>query len=204
MKKIFAMLLAVSILALDTIACAPVYEICPRPGTETSESPLGTPIRGASESTMDAAVMWARSNGATEQFIDIAKYYWQYGEELGIRADLMYAQAARETGFGRFGRHATADMNNFAGIKKYDINDSTIDAHESFPTAQDGVRAHFNHMCAYIGAEPVGEPHGRYYTIMRMPWAGTINYIEELTGKWSVDPEYGARIAEMAQEMKKY
>ena len=30
--------------------------------------------------------------------------------------------------------------------------------HETFATPEDGVRAHYNHMAAYVGLAPVGEP----------------------------------------------
>ena len=81
--------------------------------------------------------------------------------------------------------------NNWAGIKpRYENGDQ----HEVFATPDDGVRAHFNHVAAYIGLAPYGEPHGRYYTVKSLSWAGTVKNLEELGGKWCPDLYYGYNI----------
>ena len=56
------------------------------------------------------------------------------------------------------------------------------------------MRAHFNHICAYVGLNPIGEPHGRYYVVKSLSWAGTVRYVEELGGKWAPNPNYGNSI----------
>ncbi len=61
----------------------------------------------------------------------------------------------------------------------------------------DGVRAHVNHICAYVGQEPIGEPHGRYHTVMGLNWAGTIKYVEELGGKYAPSITYGIELVEL-------
>ena len=55
----------------------------------------------------------------------------------------------------------------------------------------DGVRAHFNHMSAYIGIDPIGEPHARYKIVSKLDWAGTLKTLEQLGGKWCPDLYYG-------------
>lgn len=159
-------------------------------GVEKTE----TPIVGEAQITLESAKAWAKAKGAADLFINAADYYWKYGEITGIRPEVLYAQAAKETGFGKYGGAVTPDMNNFAGIKKYGATGDEKDDHESFPTQEDGVRAHFNHMCAYIGLEPVGEVHGRYNSVVKMPWAGTIKYVEALGGRWCPDLYYGYAI----------
>lgn len=159
-------------------------------GVEKTE----TPIIGEAQITLESAKAWAQAKGAVDLFIDAADYYWKYGEITGIRPEVLYAQAAKETGFGKYGGAVTPDMNNFAGIKKYGATGDEKDDHESFATQEDGVRAHFNHMCAYIGLEPVGEVHGRYNSVVTMPWAGTIKYVEALGGRWCPDLYYGYAI----------
>lgn len=153
-----------------------------------------TEIMGESVKTEEQAVAWAKRNNAAQIFIDAAPLYWKYGEIFGIRADVMYAQAAKETGFGRYTGKVTPDMNNWAGIKKYGaVGDETED-HEAFATPEDGVRGHFNHMSAYVGVEPVGEVHGRYSSVKSLSWAGTVKYVEQLGGKWCPDVNYGYSI----------
>ncbi len=150
-----------------------------------------TPIVAESQVPLEQAKAWATKQGAHQRFIDIADIYWKYGEITGIRPEVLYAQAAKETGYGKYGGRVLPEQNNWAGIKTATANgDATYD-HESFETPDDGVRAHFNHMSAYLGLEPVGEPHGRYFTASRTAWAGTVKTVEELGNKWAPEHTYG-------------
>ncbi len=146
------------------------------------------------EYTAEQAKAWAAKRGATESFIAAADIYWYYGEVTGIRPDILYAQSAKETGFGKYGGAVLPEQNNFAGIKVYGANGDRTEDHETFASQDDGVRGHFNHMTAYLGLEPVGETHGRYKSIKSMPWAGTVRTLEELGGKWCPDLYYGFSI----------
>ena len=78
-----------------------------------------TSIFGESEKTLEEALAWAKRNNAADCFIKAAPLYWHYAEIFGIRADVMYAQAAKETGFGKYTGKVKPEMNNWAGIKKY-------------------------------------------------------------------------------------
>ncbi|MBR4173425.1 MAG: glucosaminidase domain-containing protein, partial [Clostridia bacterium] len=149
-----------------------------------------TELIGEPQVSVETAKAWAKKSNATQKFIDVADNYWKYGELTGIRPDILYAQAAKETGFGRFGRKVKEEDNNWAGIKTRNSNED----HEIFETPDEGVRAHFNHVAAYIGLEPYGEPHGRYYSVKSLTWAGTIRTLEELGGKWCPDLYYGYSI----------
>ena len=153
-----------------------------------------TPIVGESTVSLEQAKAWAKTRNAEQRFIDIADIYWKYGELTGIRPEILYAQAAKETGFGKYGGNVLPEQNNWAGIKTAKATGDTTYDHESFATPDDGVRAHFNHISAYIGKEPVGEPHGRYYNVKSIAWAGSVQYLEELGGKWCPDLYYGYSI----------
>ena len=174
-------------------ACSLLYRVlaCEPSSLTLGVIPSGTPLLGEPQVSLETAKAWAKKSNAAQIFIDIADTYWKYGELTGIRPDILYAQAAKETGFGKFGRHVKAEDNNWAGIKpRYENGD----VHEVFATPDDGVRAHFNHVAAYIGIEPYGEPHGRYYSVKSLSWAGTITTLEELGGKWCPDLYYGYSI----------
>lgn len=153
-----------------------------------------TPMLGESAVTVDEAKAWAEAKGASELFVAAADIYWQYGEITGIRPDILYAQAAKETGYGNYGGAVLPEQNNFAGIKVYGATGDATEDHETFATQEDGVRGHFNHMSAYLGLEPVGEVHGRYNSVVKMPWAGTVKTLEDLGGKWCPDLYYGFSI----------
>lgn len=161
---------------------------------ELGVKPLELSLVGDATVTFEQAKAWAKKRGAHQRYIDIADLYWEYGEITGIRPEILYAQAAKETGFGKYGGNVIPEQNNWAGIKTRTATGDTTYDHESFETPEDGVRAHFNHMSAYIGLDPIGEPHGRYYSVKSIAWAGTVKYIEELGGKWCPDLYYGYSI----------
>lgn len=153
-----------------------------------------TPMMGKSTVTLEQAKKWATAKGAHQRFIDVADYYWKYGEITGIRPEILYGQAAKETGFGKYTGQVKPEQNNWAGIKiKNPVADRPED-HESFLTPEDGVRAHFNHITAYVGIEPVGVPHDRYYVLQTVAWKGTVKNVEQLGGKWAPDVTYGYNI----------
>lgn len=163
-----------------------------------------TDLLGDALVDVESAIKWAESKGAHERFIEVATYYWKYGELTGIRPEVLYAQAGKETGFGKYGGRVLPEMNNWAGIKKYGATGDETEDHEFFETPEDGVRGHFNHMSAYVGVEPIGEPHGRYKSVRSLSWAGTVKYVEELGGKWCPDVEYGKMLVSLVDEMMKY
>lgn len=179
-------------------ACSLLYQVLgAKDGTVTLSLgviPSETYLVGEPEVTVEEAKAWAEKMGAHQRFIDIADIYWEYGEITGIRPEILYAQAAKETGYGKYGGAVIPEQNNWAGIKTRTATGDLMEDHETFETPEDGVRGHFNHMSAYIGLEPVGEPHGRYYSVKSIKWAGTVKTLEELGGKWCPDLYYGYSI----------
>lgn len=150
------------------------------------------PLLGESKVSVDAMKNWARARGASEKFIHSADLYVKYGKLTGIRADILYAQSSKETAFGKFGGAVTEDMNNFAGIKIKDATGDRKEDHETFATPEDGIRAHFNHISAYCGVNPIGQPHPRYYVVKSCSWAGTIKTVGELAGKYCPTSSYSS------------
>ena len=164
--------------------------------------PSNTPIVGLALVTLEQAQTWARNRGAEQRFIDIAPLYWDYGLLCVMRPEVLYAQAAVETNFGRYDNRVPADYNNWAGIKTAEADGNSAEDHEKFATPEEGVRAHYNHMSAYIGLQPVGEPHGRYFVAIAQPWAGTIQYVEDLSNNWTPLPDYHVYITDLIEQMR--
>lgn len=179
-------------------ACSLIYRVIK--ATKMNETlDLGvilssTPLKAESKVSKEQAIAWAKKANASDMFIEAAEYYWKYGELTGICPEILYAQSAKETKYGNYGGNVIPEQNNFAGIKVYGATGDTTYDHESFATIEDGVRGHFNHMMAYTGGEPIGEAHKRYYSTSKMPWAGTVQTLEELGGKWCPDLYYGYSI----------
>jgi hypothetical protein len=171
--------------------------------TDPPQKPAtSTPIVAPPSVTLARAQQWAESKGANRRFVDIAPLYWKYGALTGIRPEVLYAQSALETGFGRFTGLVPPEYNNWAGIKIASSSGDKPEDHEQFAAPEEGVRGHFNHMSAYVGLPPVGEPHGRYHVVSRISWAGTVKLVEELSGKWAPSATYHERIVAMIEEMK--
>lgn len=173
--------------------------------SEEQEAPLPSmSLKGAPQITYTQAIKWARSKGAHQRYLDVAQYYWKYGEMMGIRPEVLYAQAGKETGYGNYGGRVLPEMNNWAGIKKYGATGDETEDHETFATPEDGVRGHFNHMSAYVGVNPVGETHGRYKSVKSLLWAGTITDVNQLGGTWCPDKQYGVQVIKLVEEMINY
>jgi len=184
-------------LAEGEIVRAPGY-----PEPELPSAPVTvTPLVAQAGVTLDRALQWASARGAHQRFIDIAPLYWEYAAITGFCPEVLYAQSAYETNFGRFPGKVPPGYNNWAGIKTATATGDEPEDHEQFATPEEGVRAHFNHLAAYTGLNPIGEPHGRYHLVLRLSWAGTIKTVEELSGKWAPSPTYHQRIVTMLEEM---
>jgi len=161
----------------------------------------GIPIVAASRVTLERAVEWAAGKNAHPRFIEIAALYWEFGRRTGISPEVLYAQSALETGYGHFTGQVPPNFNNWAGIKTANATGDEPKDHDQFATPEDGVRAHFNHMAAYVGLHPIGELHDRFFVVKRLPWAGTIRSVEELSGKWAPAATYHQSIVRFLSEM---
>lgn len=153
-----------------------------------------TPILGHS-SVIDPgiAAAWAASRGATPLFCDLAALFWRYAPERGVNPDVAYAQAAKETGFGRFGGVVTPDFHNTCGMKiTAGGANGDPNAHQRFPTWDVGIIAHLDHLALYAGAigyPRTDSPDPRHFTAL----FGTAPTALSLSGKWA-GALYGASL----------
>lgn len=183
---------------IELAAQVAVKALCEYAGTkykyDKTDEAIGTPIMGKPQATIEQAIEWARKRGAHQRFLDVAEYYWYYGELTGIRPEVLYSQAAKETNFGKFTGNVKPEQNNWAGIKVANPKGDRTEDHETFGSPKDGVRCHFNHMGIYCGVEPIGVPHPRWHVTKTASWAGTVKTVEGLGGKWAPNPDYGKSI----------
>lgn len=151
-----------------------------------------TPIQGRSQATIETMQAWARARNATQDFVRLAPVYWEEAHRRGIRADIAYAQSAKETAFGRFGGTVTREHHNWCGLKTREGGaDNDPNAHARFPDDRTGVIAHIQHLCAYAGVqldEEIVDP--RYVWVK----PGSAITVELLGGKWAPNPNYGISI----------
>ena len=127
---------------------------------------------------------------------ELVAYYYEEGEREGIRPDVAFAQALKETGFFRYGGTVTPDQNNYCGL-------GTTSAEVKgayFATSQIGVRAHIQHLLAYASTRepitPVVDP--RYSLVRDVYGTNTLGNWQDLNGRWAVPGDsYGQSILSM-------
>jgi len=131
---------------------------------------------------------------------ELVAYYYEEGEREGIRPDVAFAQACKETGFFRYGGTVTPDQNNYCGLG----TTSTTVKGAYFATARLGVRAHIQHLLAYASTRRPGEPvvDPRYSLVRGTYGQSTLNRWEDLNGRWAVPGStYGQSILSMFRAM---
>ncbi len=165
---------------------------------------MTTPILGIAQARSDQACIWAMEKGAPDWFsCDLAKVYWRLSPLVGVRPEVAYAQAAHETGFGKFGRAVTREHNNYCGLKVTNPEgpDNNPDAHARFPTPEVGVMAHLEHLALYAGG--FGFPRASAYDPRHFPYLdGTADTIEKLSGKWAPAATYHEKIVTFIEQIK--
>jgi N-acetylmuramoyl-L-alanine amidase len=156
-----------------------------------------TPILGPPEATVAQAEAWASDRQASEEFVSLAALYWDLAEDHGtVRPEVAFAQAAKETSFGRFGGVVDASFHNPCGLKTTaGGSNSDPNAHQRFTSWREGVTAHLDHLALYAGADgypraPEATPDPRHFPFL----AGKAKSVEALGGSWAPSEVYGQSI----------
>ena len=160
-----------------------------------------TPILGAPAATASDAGAWATRQGASWTFVTLTELYWQLASERGVRPEVAYAQAAKETGFGRFGGLIDAGFRNPCGLKTR-AGGANHDprAHARFPSWRVGVTAHLDHLALYAGAPgyPLAStPDPRHFPFL---WRRA-RTVEALGGRWAPSRDYGRSVARLVRSL---
>jgi len=125
----------------------------------------------------------------------IAEHYIKEAGIEGVNHDVAFCQMCLETNYLRFGGDVHRRQNNFCGMGA--VGHGVAGA--SFESAQIGVRAHIQHLKAYASRKSLqrGLVDPRFGRVRR----GTAPYVENLSGKWAVDPHYAAKIRRKLQSL---
>ena len=156
------------------------------------------------EITVSRAKAWAESKGATDTFIALADLYWKYSSSCGnVNPAVAYAQAALETGYGRFGDNLDETWKNPCGLKisagggDYDAN-----AHKKFTSWSEGVQAHLDHLALYAGVNGYPKKH-TYDTRHFSNLLGKCKTVVSLGGNWAPSKDYGDTVLKLYSEILK-
>lgn len=134
---------------------------------------------------------------------ELVSYYYEEGQREGIRPDVAFVQALKETGFFGYGGTVTPDQNNYCGLG---TTSATVKG-AYFTSSKMGVRAHIQHLLAYASTrkptEPVVDPR---YTLVRSTYGSrTLGRWQDLNGRWAVPGySYGQSIMSMYRTMLRY
>ena len=130
----------------------------------------------------------------------LVDYYYEEGMREGVRPDVAFAQALKETGYFRYGGTVTPDQNNYCGLG----TTSTQVKGAYFPSSQLGVRAHIQHLLAYASTRrPAVEVVDPRYDLVRSVYASsTIGTWSGLNGRWAVPGDsYGESILQIYESI---
>jgi N-acetylmuramoyl-L-alanine amidase len=161
-----------------------------------------TKIIGDAQVELSRAKRWARAAYATPVFISLADIYWTYAPERAVRPEVAYAQAAHETGYGRFGGVLSPAWRNPCGLKTRTAFGDKPEDHQKFPTWTVGVIAHLDHLALYagvIGYPLMDTPDPRHSVFI----LGKSETVEGLGGTWAPSETYGDSIVRKLLAMQR-
>ncbi|MEN6326592.1 MAG: stalk domain-containing protein [Syntrophomonas sp.] len=170
------------------------------PTTQTTNLESETTILGNSVASSEQLRALLKQNNP--QAPDLVDLYLEIGKVYGLRGDIAFCQAAKETGWWKFGGLALPEQNNYCGLS---VTGAAATASENlrganpakvkfiegkhgafFDTPASGVEAHIQHLYAYACSNPL--PAGcdlldpRFALIKR----GLSPRWIDLSGKWAV------------------
>ena len=148
--------------------------------------------------------------GGAPDIRTMATIFYEEAEKENIKAEVVWAQTMKETGYFKFGGQVKIEQFNFAGIGALDGGA----AGASFPDVRTGVRAQIQHMKAYADATITKNTLSSLCVDPRFDLVnpkGSAPYVEWLGQKenpggygWATGKEYGIDIVEMIQTLMNF
>ncbi|MCL2864026.1 MAG: GBS Bsp-like repeat-containing protein [Lachnospiraceae bacterium] len=164
--------------------------------TQTTAAQLVRYYRARSPIAYPAAELGRGGAPTLEIF---AQMYIEEARIEGVRAEVAFAQAMKETGFLRYGGIVQISQYNFCGLGALDGN--AVGEAASFRDVRTGIRAQIHHLKAYASTEALvnsnESPRAIYVTRGMAPyvnWLGLGENPNYPTRGWATDPNYGKSI----------
>ncbi|WP_215144468.1 glucosaminidase domain-containing protein [Exiguobacterium qingdaonense] len=130
---------------------------------------------------------------------DLAKLFVIIGAKEGVRGDVAFAQALKETGYFRYGGDVLPKQHNYSGIG---TTGNGVRGH-FFRSPHQGVTAQIQHLKAYASTDALNtkQVDPRFHLVKR----GSAKTWPSLHQKWAMQPKgnYGTEILSIYQEMSK-
>ncbi|HMM11729.1 MAG TPA: glucosaminidase domain-containing protein [Bacteroidales bacterium] len=159
------------------------------PHPKSFEKPKDIMTKGQLPKNRLVSFVWMHNPKVSLELVQrLADVYVREATIEGVNYDIAFVQMCLETGFLRFNGDVRATQNNFCGLGATGNGEPGM----SFPTLEDGVRAHIQHLKAYATTEPLANPP--VASRIGMVKRGTATDYYQLTGRWATDPQYGKKI----------
>ena len=141
--------------------------------------------------------------GGASTLEEFCQIYYEEAEKEGIKAEVAFAQAMKETGWLQFKGDVKAEQYNFAGMG---ATGNGVTG-ESFKDVREGVRAQIQHLKAYGSTKDLNQTcvDNRFKYVERgcsiyVEWLGIPN--NPKNKGWAAADGYGVDIVKMVQKMK--
>ena len=183
---------------------------------EENDTAKLTTIMGASTTTVEQMMRYYESTGNTypaealgkggaPTLKEFCQIYYDEAAAEGVKAEVAFVQAMKESAWLKFGGIVKIEQFNFAGIGALDGNSQGQSA--SFPDVRTGIRAQIQHLKAYGSAEPLKnacvDPRFGYVTRNSAPYVEWLGIKENPNGTgWASDAKYGYAIVNMINVLK--
>ena len=133
-----------------------------------------------------------------------AEIYYEEATAEGVRPEVAYVQAMKETGFLQYGGDASIEQYNFAGIG---TTGNGVPGN-SYADVRTGILAQVQHLKAYATTEPLNEAcvDERYEYVKKAaaPYVQWLGQQENPQGTgWATGKNYGYDIVEMIKKMRR-
>lgn len=173
-------------------------------------------IMGETTITVDQMIRYYESSKKSYPAVELGKggaftlkefcqMYYEEAKAEGVRAEVAFTQAMKETGWLQYKGIVRIEQFNFAGIGALDGNSQGNCA--SFPDVRTGIRAQIQHLKAYGCSDPLvnAQVDPRFGMVKR----GCAPYVKYLGQKenpeglgWATAVNYGNDIVSMIKDLK--
>ncbi|MGL4759914.1 MAG: N-acetylmuramoyl-L-alanine amidase [Sarcina sp.] len=155
-----------------------------------------TSIIGGEIPDKNQAKQWAKNKKCSDDFIGLVDLYWNlYEKRGGVNPAIAYSQALIETNRANLITSDASKNFNPSGLKE-----DKSEKYKKFTSWKEGVEAHLDHLALYAGAK--GYPNKESQDPRHFSYLfGVCKYVENLSGKWHSDPEYGINILKFYYEI---
>ena len=168
------------------------------------------PIMGSSEATVDQMIAAYNASGfeypaetyaskGAPTIADFVRIVDTEAKAEGVRSEIVFAQAMKETGWLQFGGSVKPEQCNFAGLG---ATGPTVGGAE-FPDVATGIRAQVQHLKAYASTDELnGEVVDPRFDLVKR---GVAPMLTDLNGRWAVPGVgYGQSILKIIDSILSY